>query len=291
MSWSVDGATSNGWLLQPLHPPPGPRPMMVDVHGGPSAAVEPVFPWRGPRVDLLAAGYDLFLPDPRGSFGQGEAFAGADVRDLGPGPLRDILAGVAAVEKLAPIDDRRLGLFGYSYGGYMAMWAAIRTDRFHAIAAGAGISDWISLDGTIGVEKADLALFGASSFQALPLYLSPIAHVRSVHMPVFLFGGDHHEECPIGQSLEFWHDLQALHCSTRFVVYPGQATKCRTPTTGTTPHAARSRGSTTISPLRASGSGLGRRASSIAPSRRLRPGTVSTGTSCRHRPRSRPGCG
>ncbi len=223
VSWNDDGATGNGWLLQPLHPA-GHRPMVVDVHGGPSAAAQPTFPWRGLKVDLLAAGYDLFLPNPRGSFGQGEAFAAADVRDLGPGPLRDILAGIDAVEKLAPIDDHRLGLFGYSYGGYMAMWAATRTDRFHAIVAGAGISDWISLDGTTGVEKANLALFGAPSFQALPLYLSqsPIAHVRSVHTPVFLFGGDHDEECPIGQSLEFWHDLQALNRPTRFVVYPGQ---------------------------------------------------------------------
>ncbi len=224
VSWSGDGATGNGWLLQPLHPQPGPRPMVVDVHGGPSAAAQPTFPGRGFRIDLLAAGYDLFLPNPRGSFGRGEAFAAADVRDLGPGPLRDILAGVDAVEKLAPIDDHRLGLFGYSYGGYMALWAAARTDRFHAIVSGAGISDWISLDGSTGVEKADLALFGAPSFQALPLYLSqsPIAFVRSVHTPVFLFGGDHDEECPIGQSLEFWHDLQALHRPTRFVVYPGQ---------------------------------------------------------------------
>ena len=113
----------------------------------------------------------------------------------------------------------------------MAMWAATRTDRFHAIVAGAGISDWISLDGSTGVEKADLALFGAPSFQALPLYLSqsPIAYVRSVHTPVFLFGGDHDEECPIGQSLEFWHDLQALHRPARFVVYPGQGHGMRDP--------------------------------------------------------------
>ncbi len=224
VSWSVGGASETGWLLQPLRPHPGPRPMVVDVHGGPSAAAQPTFPWRGFKADLLAAGYDLFLPNPRGSFGQGEAFAAADVRDLGAGPLRDIMAGIDAVERLVPVDDRRLGLFGYSYGGYMAMWAATRTDRFKAIVSGAGISDWISLDGSTGVEKANLALFGAPSFEALPLYLSqsPIAHVRSVRTPVFLFGGDHDEECPIGQSLEFWHDLLALNRPTQFVVYPGQ---------------------------------------------------------------------
>ena len=224
VSWSDGGVTPSGWLLQPLHPGPGRRPMVVEVHGGPSAAAMPNFPRRGFPLDMLDAGYDLFMPNPRGSFGEGEAFAAADVRDLGAGPLRDILAGVDAVEKLAPIDDRRLGLFGYSYGGYMALWAATQTDRFKAIVSGAGISDWISLDGSTGVEKADLALFGAPSYAALPLYLSqsPIAHVRSVHTPVFLFGGDHDDECPIGQSLEFWHDLRDLGRPTQFVVYPGQ---------------------------------------------------------------------
>ena len=123
-----------------------------------------------------------------------------------------------------PVDPHRLGLFGYSYGGYMALWAPTQTDRFRATVSGAGISDWISLDGETGVEKADLALFGVPSFRDPALYLSqsPVAHVASVRTPVFLFGGDSDVECPIGQSLEFWHDLRAAGVPTEFVVYAGQ---------------------------------------------------------------------
>ena len=224
VSWRDDGFTADGWVLEPLPAPPGPRPMVVIVHGGPSAAALPVFPRRGLEPALLAAGYDLFLPNPRGSFGQGEAFAAADYRDLGTGPLRDILAGVDAVTHRFPVDPHRLGLFGYSYGGYMALWAPTQTDRFRASVSGAGISDWISLDGETGVEKADLALFGVPSFRDPALYLSqsPVAHVASVHTPVFLFGGDSDVECPIAQSQEFWHDLRMIGVPTAFVVYAGQ---------------------------------------------------------------------
>ncbi len=224
VSWSDDGLTPSGWLLEPLSTGKGRRPLVTIVHGGPSAASLPTFPRPGPQTALLSAGYDLFLPNPRGSFGQGKAYAAADVRDLGAGPLRDVLAGLDAVERQAPVDPHRLGLFGYSYGGYMALWAPTQTDRFRATVSGAGISDWVSLDGETGVEKADLALFGAPSFDALALYLSesPVAHVNAVHTPVFLFGGDGDIECPIQQSLEFWHDLRALHVPTEFVVYAGQ---------------------------------------------------------------------
>ncbi len=224
VSWSDDGYTPDGWVLEPLAAPKGLRPLVTIVHGGPSAASLPAFPRRGVDTALLSAGYDLFLPNPRGSFGHGEAFAAADYRDLGDGPLRDILAGLDGVLRRFPVDPHRLGLFGYSYGGYMALWAPGRTDRFQASVSGAGISDWISLDGETGVEKADLALFGAPAFAAADLYLSqsPVLHARSVHTPVFLFGGDQDVECPIQQSLEFWHDLRDLHVPTEFVVYAGQ---------------------------------------------------------------------
>src|SRR3546814_8672275 len=97
----------------------------------------PRFASEGTTIDLLRKGYWLFLPNPRGSYGQGAAFVDANRRDFGGGDLRDILAGIDAVEQQAPIDDNRLGLMGGSYGGFMAMWANTQTDRFKAIVAGA----------------------------------------------------------------------------------------------------------------------------------------------------------
>src|SRR3546814_14933020 len=109
--------------------------------GGPAAASMPRFASEGTTIDLLRKGYWLFLPNPRGSYGQGAAFVDANRRDFGGGDLRDILAGIDAVEQQAPIDDNRLGLMGGSYGGFMAMWANTQTDRFKAVVPGAGRSD------------------------------------------------------------------------------------------------------------------------------------------------------
>jgi dipeptidyl aminopeptidase/acylaminoacyl peptidase len=144
ISWQNDGFTVNGWLLEPLAPRGGKQPMITVVHGGPSAAYRPQFVGRGTVRSLLRAGYAVFEPNPRGSFGAGEAFTRANVRDFGYGDLRDILTGIDAVEKIAPIDEHRLGVTGYSYGGYMTMWTVTQTHRFAAAVAGAGISDWLS---------------------------------------------------------------------------------------------------------------------------------------------------
>src|SRR3546814_10906542 len=111
-------------------------------------------------IDRLRKGYLRFLTNPRGSYGQGAAFVDANRRDFGGGDLRDILAGIDAVEQQAPIDDNRLRLMGGSYGGFMAMWANTQTDRFTAIVAGAGLSYWVSYFGTNGLHTWMLPFFG-----------------------------------------------------------------------------------------------------------------------------------
>jgi dipeptidyl aminopeptidase/acylaminoacyl peptidase len=97
-----------------------PRPLVVSVHGGPSAANFPVWRSRWNAV-LPASGYFVLLPNPRGSYGGGEAFTLANVNDFGYGDMRDIEAGVDAAVKAAPIDPNRTGIIGWSYGGYMTM--------------------------------------------------------------------------------------------------------------------------------------------------------------------------
>ena len=73
--------------------------MVTSVHGGPAAANGPNFVWQGTTADLARAGYYLFFPNPRGSYGQGEAFTRANIRDFGGGDLKDILAGIDAAER------------------------------------------------------------------------------------------------------------------------------------------------------------------------------------------------
>ncbi len=229
LSWRSDAFDVQGWLLSPKGAPTamtGPRsPMIVSIHGGPSAANMPAYLTpRSEALFLLAAGYRVFLPNPRGSFGQGEAFTQANVRDLGHGDLRDVLAGIDAVERTVPVDDHRLGLTGYSYGGYMTMWAVTQTNRFKAAVAGAGVSDWQSYYGENGIDEWMLPFFGASVYDDPAIYAksSPISFIRQVRTPTFEYVGDADVECPMPQTQEFYHALHTLGVPTEFVVYAGQ---------------------------------------------------------------------
>ena len=228
VTWRNDGFDVQGWLLSPDHPRAGggaKGPMIVDVHGGPSAAETPVFLTpRGSSLFLLEAGYRVFLPNARGSFGQGEAFTAANVRDFGHGDLRDVLTGIDAVERIAPVDDARLGLTGYSYGGYMTMWTVTQTNRFKAAVAGAGIANWQSYYGQNGIDQWMLPFFGGSVYDDPAAYArsSPITFIKQVRTPTFEYVGDADVECPMPQTQEFYHALHTLGVPTQFVVYAGQ---------------------------------------------------------------------
>ena len=232
VTWRSDGYTVQGWLLTPRGIDPAKKlPMIVNVHGGPAAASTPFFGTRGVTADLINAGYAIFYPNPRGSYGQGEAFTAANKRDFGGGDLRDILAGVDAVEKAAPIDDARLGLMGGSYGGFMAMWANTQTNRFKAIVAAAGLSDWISYYGTNGIDEWMIPYFGASMYEDPAIYrkLSPLTYVTKAKTPTFIYVGERDIEVPPTQSIEWWRGLQAAGVPTTLVIYPDEGHGIRGP--------------------------------------------------------------
>ena len=228
VSWTSDGYNVQGWLVGPSDPSPGKRyPMIVQIHGGPSWANQPFFgsdfDFDTPPRAWVARGYYVFLPNPRGSYGQGESFTRANIRDFGGGDLRDILAGVDTVLKLAPVDDARLGVFGHSYGGFMTMWTVTHSNRFKAAVAGAGIANWISYYGENGIDQWMIPFFGASAYDDPAVYraASPIESIKQAQTPTLIYVGELDVECPAPQSFEFWHGLHAMGVPTQLVVYPG----------------------------------------------------------------------
>jgi dipeptidyl aminopeptidase/acylaminoacyl peptidase len=231
VTWKSDGAEVQGWLLKP-EKSAGKLPLITVVHGGPAGAWEAHFNGPGLLRALLEHGYALFLPNPRGSFGQGEVFTAANVRDLGHGDLRDILAGIDAVERAAPIDDARLGIVGGSYGGFMTMWAVTQTNRFKAGVASAGISDWLSYYGENGIDQWMIPYFGASVYDDPEIYArsSPINFIRNVKTPIFSYVGADDIECPAPQTQEFEHALKAMSVPTSYAIYPGEGHWLRDPT-------------------------------------------------------------
>jgi dipeptidyl aminopeptidase/acylaminoacyl peptidase len=232
LRWQDNGFSVQGWLLLPDGVKPDEKlPMVTTVHGGPAWANMPRFEAQGYVPKLLGAGYAVFLPNPRGSFGQGENFTRANVKDFGAGDLRDILAGVTAAEKAAPIDEQRLGITGWSYGGYMTMWAVTQTNRFHAAVAGAGVSNWQSYYGENGIDEWMIPYFGASVYDNPAVYAksSPMNFIKNVHTPTLEVVGENDIECPAPQTEEFWHALHDLGVPTESVVYAGEGHAMRNP--------------------------------------------------------------
>ncbi|MGH6871335.1 MAG: S9 family peptidase [Rhizomicrobium sp.] len=238
--WTNKGFHVQGWLIGPKTVAKGRKyPMVVIVHGGPSSAAGPRYVVGGGQhgtnfdfaYDLIARGTYVFEPNDRGSYGQGEAFTRANVRDFGRGDLRDMLAGVDAVEKIAPIDDKRLGLYGHSYGGWFSMWANTQTRRFKAFVAGAGIADWTSYYGQNGIDQWMIPFFGASVYDDPAVYraASPIDFIKAAKTPTLIYVGERDVECPAPQSLEYWHALHELGTPVELYIYAGEGHHFRKP--------------------------------------------------------------
>jgi dipeptidyl aminopeptidase/acylaminoacyl peptidase len=221
--WKNGGYDVQGWLTYPLNFDPAKKyPMIICVHGGPGAAVQSGWPTTGKfETAMPGAGYFLLQPNPRGSFGQGEAFTRANVKDFGYGDWKDVLAGVDEALKVAPIDAGRLGLTGWSYGGYMTMWGVTQTDRFKAAMAGAGIANFQSYYGENKIDQWMIPFFGKSVYDDPEVYAksSPITFINRVKTPTLVLVGDSDGECPTPQSYEFWHALKTLGVETTLVVY------------------------------------------------------------------------
>ncbi|HEY6039357.1 MAG TPA: S9 family peptidase [Kofleriaceae bacterium] len=226
VTWKSDGRTVAGTLLYPRNFDAAKKyPMIVWPHGGPAGIALPAWPEPSLEPAVMAGlGYFVFEPNPRGSYGQGEAFVRANVKDFGGGDLRDVMAGVDAVLKQAPVDPNRLGIHGWSYGGYMTMWTITQTTRFKAAVAGAGISNWQSYYGENSIDQWMIPYFGATVYDNPAVYAksSPITFVKKVKTPTLIVVGERDGECPAPQSYELWHALHVLGVPTELVVFAGE---------------------------------------------------------------------
>jgi dipeptidyl aminopeptidase/acylaminoacyl peptidase len=227
LDWKSDSFRVQGWLMLPKNYDAAKRyPLVVLVHGGPASAV--VAHWGAggglSPAAFSALGYFVLQPNPRGSYGQGEAFTQANRKDFGYGDLRDILAGVDAAIAKYPIDKDRVGLTGWSYGGFMTMFAVTQTQRFKAAVAGAGIADWESYYGENSIDQWMIPYFGKTVYDDPAVYAksSAINYIRQAKTPTLVVVGDRDGECPAPQSFEFWHALRDQHVPTQLVVYPNE---------------------------------------------------------------------
>lgn len=224
VEWTNKGQHIQGWLLYPTNYDPLKKyPMLVMVHGGPAWISTPT--WSAPNFNTsfyTQLGYFIFFPNARGSYGQGEQFTLANRKDWGFGDLQDMLCGVDTIVKKYPIDNNRLGLLGWSYGGSIAMFSITQTNRFKAVVAGAGAADWLSYYGQNSIDKWMNCYFGVSPYDDPAAYsrLSAMTYIKKAQTPTLVLVGEYDGECPPAQSLQFWHALKELKVPTQLIIYP-----------------------------------------------------------------------
>ncbi len=217
---SFDGMMIEAQLVKPDGFRSGTKfPLVVLVHGGPTGAWSQRFnSW----TQLLAArGYLVMCPNIRGSTGYGHKFIESNRTDWGGGDFKDVMAGVDWLVARGDADPERLGIGGWSYGGYMAMWAPTQTNRFRASVAGAGMSDLASEFGTESGSAGDEWFYGApyehlADFQKS----SPITFVKNVKTPMLILQGEADRTDPLGQSQQMYRALKRYGVKSDFVVYP-----------------------------------------------------------------------
>jgi dipeptidyl aminopeptidase/acylaminoacyl peptidase len=219
-----DGLELQGFLAVPSGKPNGPLPTVLLVHGGPTSAcragIEDSHRWA---AFLAGAGLAVFMPNYRGSTGRGVAFAESNIGDMGGKDLGDMLSGLDHLVSQGVADPERLGIAGWSYGGFTAMWAITQTDRFKAAVAGAGISDWRSFHGKSYLQTWDSIHYGdADPYDSKGPHsrFSAINYIRKVRTPTLILHGEQDGDVPVEQSYQFFRALRELGVETSLVVFP-----------------------------------------------------------------------
>lgn len=229
-SWTApDGLEIHGWLVTP--PGDGPHPLIMHVHGGPVWYTRPLYIGRSAFFQMaLASGYALFMPNPRGSSGRGQAFARRVFGDMGGGDTHDYLSGLDALEKAGIADPKRIGVTGGSYGGFISSWLITQDQRFAASVPVAPVTNWVSEHLTCHVPTfCELFLNDRLSNPTGKYFTrSPIHFADRVKTPTLNICGALDKITPPGQALEFHHALQIAGVESVLVTYPREGHGVRT---------------------------------------------------------------
>jgi dipeptidyl aminopeptidase/acylaminoacyl peptidase len=215
--------TIEAWLLKP----PGfdesrKYPLVLDIHGGPNS-------WYGYAPSpmqraLVNAGFLVVYSNPRGSGSYGREFTHQVINDWGGEDYLDLMAVVDTVLERPYADGDRLGVYGYSYGGFMSSWIIGHTDRFKAAVIGAPVVDLVSFYGTADIGHT----FGPMQIEGTPhtnleeyRFRSPLTYLRECATPVLIVHGEQDDRVPIGQGEQLFTTLAEQGCEVEFVRYPG----------------------------------------------------------------------
>jgi len=231
LDWQTpDGLTIEGVLYLPADYDPArddKLPLLLHVHGGPASIFQRQFaatPYYYTPAALCERGIAVLRCNPRGSGGYGKPFRGANREDWGGGDFRDLMQGVDLVIDQGIADPDRLGIAGWSYGGFMTSWTITQTNRFKAASVGAAVTNLISFIGTADIPGFIPSYFGGEIWERRDLLLehSPIMHAHKVQTPAIIQHGGADERVPPEQGLQYFTALKRRGVPVEMYIYPRQ---------------------------------------------------------------------
>jgi dipeptidyl aminopeptidase/acylaminoacyl peptidase len=229
VSWrSQDGTPIEGVLRKPAGYTPGQkRPLLVLVHGGPTGTSRPTLvggTYVYPVEPFLAKGALILDPNYRGSAGYGETFRSRNVRNLGVGDAWDVLTGIDHLVKQGLVDPARVGVMGWSQGGYISAFLATHdAARFRAVSVGAGISNWVTYYVNTDIHPFTRQYLEATPWDDMEVYrqTSPMTYIKSAKVPVLIQHGDGDRRVPLPNAYELYQGLVDQGVKAKLVVFKG----------------------------------------------------------------------
>ncbi len=223
---SADGLEIEGLLTYPVGYKAGTKvPLLLVIHGGPAGVFTQSFiAGRGvyPIATFASRGFAVLRPNPRGSSGYGQKFRFANIKDWGGGDYKDLMAGVDHVIGMGVADPERMGVMGWSYGGFMTSWIITQTRRFKAASVGAAVTNLMSFIGTADIPSFIPDYFEGQPWENLEIYRthSAMFNAKGVTTPTLIQHGEADERVPISQGYEFYNALKVQNVPVRMIVLP-----------------------------------------------------------------------
>ncbi|HZR22436.1 MAG TPA: S9 family peptidase [Vicinamibacterales bacterium] len=224
---SQDGATIEGVLHKPADFNPSTKyPLLVVIHGGPTGTSRAI-PLTSNiySIDVwVPRGVLVLEPNYRGSAGYGEKFRSLNVRNLGVGDAWDVLSGVDSLIAKGVVDRDRVGVMGWSQGGYISAFLATHdAARFKAISVGAGISDWMTYYVNTDIHPFTRQYLKATPWDDPEIYAktSPITYIKGAKTPTLIQHGATDQRVPLPNAYELYQGLQDNHVPSKLIVYQG----------------------------------------------------------------------
>jgi len=224
VNWKLGRYHEDGVLTYPPTFEKGKKyPLVLLIHGGPESAS--ILSFSSLAQLLVAKGFLVFQPNYRGSTNLGDAYQHAIYRNTGKGPGQDVMAGVKKLIAMGVVDESKIGVTGWSYGGYMTSWLIGNyPDVWKAAVSGAALNDWVA-DYTVSYyQKGDLYFFGGSpwvkSHWKIWREQSPIAYATKVKAPTLIMGDVGDPNVPLINGYELFHALRDNGVTVEFYAYP-----------------------------------------------------------------------